>query len=71
MAAGSRPDRARCCSAEAPQLGIVGLNPRPIFTAAAPFGGVKDSGSGREGSRHGIREYTERKDLCNAIEPVP
>ena len=50
---------------------MVGLNTGLISTAVAPFGGVKESGIGREGSRHGILEYTELKYLCVAIEPAP
>jgi succinate-semialdehyde dehydrogenase/glutarate-semialdehyde dehydrogenase len=59
----------RC--AEALEYGMVGLNTGLISTAVAPFGGVKESGIGREGSRHGILEYTELKYLCVAIEPAP
>jgi succinate-semialdehyde dehydrogenase/glutarate-semialdehyde dehydrogenase len=50
--------------AEALDYGMVGVNTGLISTAAAPFGGVKRSGLGREGSRHGIEEYTELKYLC-------
>jgi succinate-semialdehyde dehydrogenase/glutarate-semialdehyde dehydrogenase len=50
--------------AEALEYGIVGLNTGLISTEAAPFGGVKESGMGREGSRHGILDYTELKYLC-------
>ena len=49
---------------EALEYGIVGLNTGLISTEAAPFGGVKESGMGREGSRHGILDYTELKYLC-------
>jgi succinate-semialdehyde dehydrogenase/glutarate-semialdehyde dehydrogenase len=49
---------------EALEYGMVGLNTGLISTAIAPFGGVKQSGFGREGSRHGIDEYLEIKYLC-------
>ncbi|MBB5574929.1 MULTISPECIES: NAD-dependent succinate-semialdehyde dehydrogenase [Rhizobium] len=50
--------------AEALEYGMVGVNTGLISTAEAPFGGVKMSGLGREGSRHGIEEYTELKYVC-------
>jgi succinate-semialdehyde dehydrogenase/glutarate-semialdehyde dehydrogenase len=50
--------------AEALEYGIVGLNTGLISTEVAPFGGVKESGIGREGSRYGILDYTELKYLC-------
>ena len=50
--------------AEALEYGIVGLNTGIISTEVAPFGGVKESGIGREGSRYGILDYTEIKYLC-------
>ena len=53
--------------AEALEYGMVGLNTGLISTEAAPFGGVKESGIGREGSRHGILDYTEIKYLCVAV----
>ncbi len=49
---------------EALEYGIVGLNTGLISTEVAPFGGVKESGTGREGSKYGILEYTELKYLC-------
>lgn len=49
---------------EALGYGMVGVNTWAISTAEAPFGGVKMSGLGREGSRHGIEEYTELKYVC-------
>ena len=52
--------------AEALEYGMVGLNTGLISTAIAPFGGVKESGLGREGSRHGIEDYLEIKYLCMA-----
>jgi len=50
--------------AEALECGIVGINEGIISTEAAPFGGVKESGIGREGSKYGIEEYLEIKYLC-------
>ena len=50
--------------AEALEYGIVGLNTGIISTEVAPFGGIKESGTGREGSRYGILDYTELKYLC-------
>lgn len=50
--------------AEAIEAGMVGINTGAISTEVAPFGGVKASGSGREGSRHGIEDYLEMKFLC-------
>ena len=50
--------------AEALEYGIVGINEGIISTELAPFGGVKESGLGREGSRYGIDEFTEIKYLC-------
>lgn len=50
--------------AEALEAGIVGINEGAISNAMAPFGGIKESGLGREGSRHGLDEYTELKYLC-------
>ena len=50
--------------AEALEYGIVGVNTGIISTEVAPFGGVKQSGIGREGSRHGIEEFLEVKYVC-------
>jgi succinate-semialdehyde dehydrogenase/glutarate-semialdehyde dehydrogenase len=50
--------------AEQLEYGMVGINTGLISTEIAPFGGVKESGSGREGSRYGIEEYLEVKYLC-------
>ena len=50
--------------AEALECGIVGINEGIISTEVAPFGGVKQSGIGREGSKYGIDEYVEVKYLC-------
>ena len=47
--------------AEGLEYGMVGVNEGIISTAEAPFGGVKQSGLGREGSRHGVEEYLEMK----------
>lgn len=51
---------------EALECGIVGLNTGLISTEVAPFGGTKESGMGREGSRYGIQDYLEIKYLCIA-----
>jgi succinate-semialdehyde dehydrogenase / glutarate-semialdehyde dehydrogenase len=50
--------------AEALEFGMVGINEGLISTEVAPFGGVKQSGLGREGSKYGIEEYLEIKYLC-------
>ena len=50
--------------AEALEFGMVGINEGIISTEVAPFGGVKQSGIGREGSKYGIDEYLEVKYLC-------
>jgi succinate-semialdehyde dehydrogenase / glutarate-semialdehyde dehydrogenase len=50
--------------AEALEYGIVGINTGLISTEVAPFGGVKESGLGREGSKYGIDEFIEIKYLC-------
>jgi succinate-semialdehyde dehydrogenase/glutarate-semialdehyde dehydrogenase len=50
--------------AEALDYGMVGINEGLISTEVAPFGGVKESGSGREGSKYGIQDYLEIKYLC-------
>jgi succinate-semialdehyde dehydrogenase/glutarate-semialdehyde dehydrogenase len=50
--------------AEALESGMVGINTGLISTEVAPFGGVKESGLGREGSKYGIEEYLEIKYLC-------
>ena len=52
---------------EALEYGIVGINTGLISTAEAPFGGVKESGLGREGSKYGIDEYLEIKYVCVAV----
>ncbi|MBW7967424.1 NAD-dependent succinate-semialdehyde dehydrogenase [Bradyrhizobium sp. BR 10261] len=48
-------------------FGIVGINTGLISTELAPFGGVKESGNSREGSHHGILEFTELKYACLAV----
>jgi succinate-semialdehyde dehydrogenase/glutarate-semialdehyde dehydrogenase len=53
--------------AEGLEYGIVGVNTGLISTEVAPFGGVKESGTGREGSKYGILDYTELKYLCISI----
>lgn len=50
--------------AEGLEYGMVGINEGMISNAAAPFGGVKQSGSGREGSKYGLEDYLEIKYLC-------
>lgn len=50
--------------AEALEYGMVGINTGLISSEAAPFGGIKQSGLGREGSRHGADDYLEIKYLC-------
>lgn len=53
--------------AEALEYGMVGVNTGKISTEVAPFGGIKQSGIGREGSRYGLDEYLERKYVCVEI----
>ncbi len=50
--------------AEALEYGLVGVNEGVISTEVAPFGGMKESGIGREGSKYGIEEFVEVKYLC-------
>jgi len=50
--------------AEALESGIVGINTGIISTEVAPFGGVKESGVGREGSKYGIEDFLEIKYMC-------
>jgi succinate-semialdehyde dehydrogenase/glutarate-semialdehyde dehydrogenase len=52
--------------AEALESGMVCVNSGLLSTEVAPFGGVKQSGLGREGARHGLDEYLELKYLCLA-----
>ncbi|MBT7505623.1 MAG: aldehyde dehydrogenase family protein, partial [Rhodospirillales bacterium] len=51
-------------TAEALEYGIVGINTGIISTEVAPFGGMKESGTGREGSKYGIDDYCEIKYMC-------
>jgi succinate-semialdehyde dehydrogenase/glutarate-semialdehyde dehydrogenase len=60
---GARQVRA----AEAIEAGMVGINEGLVSTAQAPFGGVKHSGLGREGSRHGLDDYTHLKYLATRV----
>lgn len=53
--------------AEALEYGIVGVNTGIISTEVAPFGGVKQSGLGREGSHHGIEDFLELKYICMSV----
>lgn len=58
-------DVARCWRvAEALECGIVGINEGMVSTAVAPFGGIKESGFGREGSKYGMDDFMEIKYLC-------
>ena len=50
--------------ADALESGIVGINEGALASEAAPFGGVKESGYGREGSRYGLDDYMHTKYLC-------
>jgi len=52
---------------EALEYGMVGHNTGAISNEVSPFGGIKQSGLGREGSRHGIEEYLELKYWCSAL----
>jgi succinate-semialdehyde dehydrogenase/glutarate-semialdehyde dehydrogenase len=52
---------------EALQYGMVGVNTGIISYASAPFGGIKESGFGREGSKYGIDEYLILKYICTDI----
>jgi succinate-semialdehyde dehydrogenase/glutarate-semialdehyde dehydrogenase len=54
--------------AEQIESGMIGINTGLISTAVAPFGGIKESGMGREGSRYGLDDYTSLKYLCLQIE---
>ncbi|TAN51653.1 MAG: aldehyde dehydrogenase family protein, partial [Betaproteobacteria bacterium] len=53
--------------AEALDYGMVGVNSGLITTEVAPFGGVKQSGLGREGSKYGIEEFVEVKYVCMGL----
>jgi succinate-semialdehyde dehydrogenase/glutarate-semialdehyde dehydrogenase len=52
---------------EALEYGMVGVNEGLISTEVAPFGGIKQSGLGREGSHYGIDDYIEQKYMCLSI----
>jgi succinate-semialdehyde dehydrogenase / glutarate-semialdehyde dehydrogenase len=52
---------------EALEYGMVGVNTGLISTEVAPFGGVKQSGLGREGSHHGVEDYMEMKYICLSV----
>lgn len=54
--------------AEALEYGMVGINTGMISTTVAPFGGIKESGFGREGSKYGMEEYLVKKYLCLQVE---
>lgn len=57
--------RHRCWQvSEALQFGMVGVNETAISSEVIPFGGIKASGSGREGSKYGLADYTELKYIC-------
>lgn len=60
-----RPASARRKSTKRP--GMVGVNEGLISTEVAPFGGIKQSGLGREGSKYGIDDYIEQKYMCPGI----
>ncbi len=53
--------------AEALEAGMIGVNEGLVSTAQAPFGGIKQSGVGREGSRHGLDDYTELKYIATRL----
>jgi succinate-semialdehyde dehydrogenase/glutarate-semialdehyde dehydrogenase len=53
--------------AEALEFGIIGINEGIISTEVAPFGGMKESGNGREGSKYGAEDYLEIKYLCMGV----
>lgn len=61
---GSRVHRV----AEKLEYGMVGINDAAPFTAQAPFGGIKESGSGREGGRQGIEDYIDIKTVSHQIQ---
>jgi aspartate-semialdehyde dehydrogenase len=57
--------------ADALEYGMVAINTVKMTGAPIPFGGIKQSGLGREGSRHGIAEFTELKYVCVDLAPAP
>jgi succinate-semialdehyde dehydrogenase/glutarate-semialdehyde dehydrogenase len=56
---------------EALETGIIGVNTGVISSASAPFGGVKMSGIGREGSSYGLDDWLETKYVCQALAAMP
>ena len=54
--------------AEALEYGMVGINTAQISTEVAPFGGIKESGVGREGSKYGLDDFTEMKYVCFGVD---
>jgi succinate-semialdehyde dehydrogenase/glutarate-semialdehyde dehydrogenase len=54
--------------AEALEVGMVGINTGLVSIASAPFGGIKQSGLGREGSKYGLDEFIEIKYLCLGLD---
>lgn len=57
--------------AEALEVGMVGVNVGVISSEVAPFGGVKESGLGREGSKYGVNDYINTKYVCLDVSPQP
>lgn len=53
--------------AEALEVGMVGVNEPMVSTCEAPFGGVKMSGLGKEGSKHGLDDFSHLKYICFGI----
>ena len=61
-------DVSRCFRvSEALEFGMVGINTGQFSNEVAPFGGIKQSGLGREGSKHGLDEFLEIKSLCFGV----
>ena len=60
-------DRARRTSRSL-QCGMIGVNASKITGAPVPFGGLKQSGYGREGSHHGLEQFTDLKYICEAFD---
>ncbi len=56
---------------QALETGMVGVNMGVISSEAAPFGGVKESGLGREGSAYGVHDYINIKYVCMDVGPQP
>jgi len=63
----TRDGASQIRAAETLQAGMVGVNEGLVSTAQAPFGGIKHSGLGREGSRHGIDDYTNFKYVASKV----